>query len=201
MLNCSNCGQVNADGQYACSRCGAHLAAPGNFGNAGQNQFGQNQFGQNQPNFNQPNFNQLAPPVKKGMGCWKIAAMILIPLAVIGLIVVGIFGFLVTQTLQWKITEKWRLDSMSMSGATLPLDSDKTSVTKFNWDQTYFVDNNGSVKDERGTYRVVDENTIAMTGGAANKTVNFTVKIDGNVMTMTAVEAGVTISAKYTRVK
>lgn len=191
MRNCSNCGQINNDGQFACSRCGVQIAAPNNFGNAGQNQFGQNQ-----PNFNQP----MPQQVKKGMGCGKIALIGGGSLAVLGLIVAGIIGLLVTKTLQWKITEKWRMDSLTLAGTTTPMPSGKDVTAKFNWDQTYVVDApNG--KTERGTYRVVDEKTIAMTGGANNETVNFTTTIEGKTMTMTATKNNITVSTKYTQIE
>lgn len=198
MRNCVNCGQVNHDNQMNCGRCGAVLNVP-NFQQPMSNQPNfQQQFGnqQQQQAFNQPM--PVMMPKKSNIG--KIVGIVGGSVVVLGLIGGLLIFLLVTQTLQWKITGKWRLDNLTIAGKTLPMPSGKESKGTFNWDQTYTIENPDG-KTERGTYRIVNETTIAMTGGAKNETANFTVTMDGKTMTMATTKENVSVSMKYTKIK
>ncbi|CAN5286870.1 hypothetical protein BH10ACI1_BH10ACI1_24160 [soil metagenome] len=204
MKNCANCGQGNYDNQMNCGRCGAVLNQP-NF--QPNQQQGFNQPIGNQPNFQQPfgnqqpNSNQPMPvmmPKKSSVG--KIVGIVGGSVVALGLIGGLLIFLLVTQTLQWKITGKWRIDSVTISGKTLPMPSGKESTGTFNWDQTYTIDTFDG-KTERGTYRVVNETTVSMTNNANNETANYTVTMSGKTMTMTATKQNITVSMGYTKIK
>jgi hypothetical protein len=198
MKNCANCGQGNYDNQMNCGRCGAVLTAP-------------NQPMGNQPNFNQPMgnqqqqqqqaFNQPMPvmmPKKSSMG--KILGIVGGSILAVGLIGGLLIFLLVTQTLQWKITGKWRVNNVTVAGKTLPMPSGKEPTGIFNWDQTYTIDT-ADGKTERGTYRVINETTVSMTNSANNESANFTVTTDGKTMTMTTTKQNITVSMSYTKIK
>lgn len=212
MKNCINCGQGNYDNQMNCGRCGAVLSQPnfppnqpmGNQPNFNQPMGSQPNFQQsfgNQPQQQQQAFNQPMPvmmPKKSSVG--KIVGIVGGSVVALGLIGGLLIFLLVTQTLQWKITGKWRIDSLTMAGKTLPMPSGKESTGTFNWDQTYTIDTPDG-KTERGTYRVVNETTVSMTGGAKNETANFTTTTNGKTMTMTTTKENVTVSMNYTKIK
>ncbi len=201
MKNCVNCGQVNHDNQMNCGRCGAVLNAP-NFPSNFQQPMG------NQPNFQQQfgnqqqqAFNQPMPvmmPKKSHVG--KIVGIVGGSVVVLGLIGGLLIFLLVTQTLQWKITGKWRIDSLTIAGKNLPMPSGKESTGTFNWDQTYTIDTPDG-KTERGTYRVVNETTVSMTNNANNESANFNVAMSGKTMSMTTTKQNVTVSMNYTKIK
>lgn len=200
MKNCVNCGQGNYDNQMNCGRCGAVLNAP--------NQPNLQQPIGNQPNFQPPfgnqqqqqAFNQPMPVMVKKSGAGKILGIVGGSIVAVGLIGGLVLFLLVTQTLQWKITGKWRVDNVTIAGKTLPMPSGKATTGTFNWDQTYTIDTPDG-KTERGTYRVVNETTVSMTGGAKNESANFTVTTDGKTMTMTTTKENVTVSMSYTKIK
>jgi hypothetical protein len=182
-ITCANCRQINPATQQFCSNCGQALSTGQNQSNFNQNQPNFNQSNFNQPNFNQPNSN--AAPPKKKWGTGKILLLVggLISVVGIGVVLIFVFGFgyLVTQTLQYKIIGKWK--------------ENKTGILyEYDWSKRLTVTVPG-VAPVQATYDVMDEENIKIT--VLNKTETDHITISGDLMT-TSNAVG---TATYTKVK
>lgn len=185
-VTCPNCRQINAADQPYCANCRQPLpnfAAPNNFA---------------PNNFNVPPPAVAVPPKKSNIG--KILLIVGGLVAVFGIIIVAVIGYLVTQTLVWKVQGEWKLNDVSVAGKSVDTGQLSGTKIKFQWgDKATITLPNG--KSQNTTYEVIDNKQIKIAGAGDAPTTTYDVSISGDKMTATTSKNGVTAVMKYDKVE